>query len=367
MIVDDEQANNNVLKGLLNFHEYMNVKTITDPRQVYETFIGFNPDLIMLDLSMPYLNGFQIMKQLKSLIPEDTFLPILVLTADVTTEAKRKALKDGAKDFLTKPLDLIEVELRIRNLLQTRFLYQELEKMNRKLVQTNEDLEAFSYSVSHDLRTPLRHISSYLSLMKDEFSDQLRGESIRYMDVISGAAVKMGILIEKLLNFSRIGKTEISKKMLQPATLVQSILEDYKNEIARYNCIVTVEPLPKVCADGAMLIQVFENLISNAIKYSSKSEHPVIRIWSEEEEGSTRFFINDNGAGFDMKFINRLFGVFQRLHAESQYEGIGIGLANVKRIIEKHDGKVSAIGEVGQGATFSFSLPAFAEERVPVA
>ena len=231
-----------------------------------------------------------------------------------------------------------------------------LERNIAQLQLTNKELESFSYSVSHDLRAPLRSINGYAQMIQDDHAHEFNDEAKRMLNVIRNNAKKMGVLIDDLLAFSRMGRKEIARLPTNFNKLVEPIVAEMKNNAPANTCI-TVHPLHNTQGDPALLAQVYINLISNAIKYSSKKETPEVEIGSEEKEDEYVYYIKDHGAGFDMKYAHKLFGVFQRLHGNEEFEGTGVGLAIVQRIVVKHGGKVWAEGKLDEGATFYFSLP----------
>lgn len=242
---------------------------------------------------------------------------------------------------------------------ENKILHEQLEEKvrqrTRELEIVNKELEAFSYSVSHDLRTPLRAISGYSMMLKEDYGSKLDAEGARIMDAILSNTKMMGQLIDDLLTFSKMARLETIYESIGMNRLVQSCLEDLTNEPSGH--VITVAALPACSGDASMLRQVWFNLLENAIKYSSKKEKPQIEIGAKDDSGFYVYYVKDNGAGFDMKYAGKLFGVFQRLHRQDEFEGTGLGLALVKRIISKHGGEIWADASPNQGATFYFSLP----------
>jgi PAS domain S-box-containing protein len=232
-----------------------------------------------------------------------------------------------------------------------------------QLEAANKELEAFAYSVSHDLRAPLRHIDGFLGLLRLENSTTLDTQSQHYMENISDAAKRMGLLIDDLLSFSRMGRQEMSKAQVDIANLVQEVIGEFSPETEGRHIKWKIADIPKVRGDQAMLKIVLVNLISNALKFTSKREDAEIEIGTmPDSDMETIFFVRDNGVGFNMDYADKLFGVFQRLHHVDEFEGTGIGLANVRRIINRHGGRTWAEGKVNSGATFYFSLPISKQE-----
>jgi PAS domain S-box-containing protein len=232
-----------------------------------------------------------------------------------------------------------------------------LKEAEDKLTSVNKELEAFSYSVSHDLRAPLRAIDGYAGMLEEDYGKTLNEEGNRLLQAVQHNAKKMGTLIDDLLAFSRLGKKELTKTNLNMSELVEAALYEL-NKSVKHNATVKINTLYPSKGDYGLINQVVINLLSNAIKYSAKVEKPLIEISSEKTDTEVIYFVKDNGAGFDMRYVHKLFGVFQRLHTMDEFEGTGVGLAIVQRIMAKHGGKVSAEGEKNKGAIFKFSLPA---------
>lgn len=232
-------------------------------------------------------------------------------------------------------------------------LERKIEERTAQLQAINKELESFSYSVSHDLRAPLRAINGFSKLLAQQHAESLNDDGKRLVSIISTNAQTMGTLIDDLLEFSRTGRADVRSSTVDMNTLVKHVLA--VNNIS--GAQLQVESLPMAFCDAAMMTQVWTNLIANALKYSAKKENPLIRIWASTEAHYINYHIQDNGVGFDMQYASKLFGVFQRLHSSREFEGTGVGLALVYRIIGKHGGRVWAEAELDQGATFHFSLP----------
>ncbi len=228
-----------------------------------------------------------------------------------------------------------------------------------RLAELNRDLEEFAYSVSHDLRAPLRHVHGFLALLRKRASSlELDEQSRRYMTVISASVDRMSRLIDDLLAFSRMGRKELVRRSVDLNELVREVVEELKPETENRDIRWHVQQLPEVTGDRPMLRAVLTNLVSNALKFTRPRGLAEIEIGSRPGEGEVVFFIRDNGVGFDMRYAHKLFGVFQRLHHADQFEGTGIGLANIQRIVSRHGGRTWAEGEPDRGATFYFALPA---------
>ena len=236
-------------------------------------------------------------------------------------------------------------------------LEQKIGERTSQLEIANKELESFSYSISHDLRAPLRAINGFSQILNEDYAQRVPQEARRYLDLIQDNAKKMGQLVDDLLNFSRLGRQAVQKQHVSPADLARQILEEIGSDDLGRNVKVSIGDLPTVQADPSLLRQVYVNLISNAFKYTRGRIDAQIEIGAISANGDgTVFYIQDNGAGFDMQYAGKLFGVFQRLHRAEEFEGTGVGLAIVQRIIQRHGGRIWAEAEVNKGAKFSFTL-----------
>jgi signal transduction histidine kinase len=270
--------------------------------------------------------------------------------------------------------EVIGVAVLAQDMTERKRAEEEIHRLNAELEQrvfdrtvqleaANQELDAFAYSVSHDLRAPLRHIDGFLELLQKSIAVTLNERSRHYMDTISNSTMRMGILIDDLLSFSRMGRNQMSKMRVDLGELTQEVILEFQPETGNRNIYWRICDLPVVNGDRAMLRIVLVNLISNALKFTQPRRQAEIEIgWMHSQESETVIFVRDNGVGFDMNYVDRLFGVFQRLHRAEEFEGTGIGLANVRRIINRHGGRTWAEGQVNNGATFYFSLPQTIQE-----
>lgn len=248
---------------------------------------------------------------------------------------------------------------------QIRMLNHSLEQRAEDLMAANKELEAFTYTAAHDLRAPLRHLDGYATFLKELCYERLDDEARHFLDRISYSARHMATLLDELLNFSRLGRVEMQRRDVSLSQLIARIREELQQDANGVRVQWDIAELPLVEGDQALLHQALFNLLSNAVKYSSKKTQPVIAVGGEQDSarGMLTLFVRDNGAGFDMQYAGKLFQVFQRLHRSRDFDGTGIGLAIVRRIVERHGGRVWAQGSLGEGATFYCSLPLWRQEN----
>lgn len=276
-----------------------------------------------------------------------------------------EALEDEIEERKRTEESLLESEQQLREREENvKQLNSKLESQLIKLQEANKEMESFTYSVSHDLRAPLRHITGFVEMLGRRDASGLDDKSRHYLKVISDAATKMSCLIDDLLSFSRMGRGEMMKNSVDLKELANDVIEEISKDLPpERNIQWRTGELPVVTGDRAMLRLVMSNLILNAVKYSNKVEAPQIEVDTQmSDDGCHTVYVKDNGTGFDMKYVDKLFGLFQRLHSSEDYEGTGVGLANVRRIIGRHGGRTWAEGELNKGATFYFTLPQLKEE-----
>ena len=323
-------------------------------------YAGIGPSVLAILLSTIFFNYFftePLYTFYVSTRDIPYFLTFLVWAVVVVWfSAVSRRIEGGLRQ--TRDRLQIEVEHRARREDEIRSLNLELAKRAAELEATNKDLESFAYSVSHDLRAPLRHLVGYSELLQKQAASLLDDKSRRYMQTILESGKRMGNLIDDLLAFSRIGRAETKKMLVNLEQLVKEVVAELGQETKGRDIAWKIGALPVCFGDRSMLKLVVVNLVSNAVKFTRARKPAEIEVGCVAgNNNEVEVFVRDNGAGFDMQYVNKLFGVFQRLHLAEQFEGTGIGLATVQRIIHRHGGKVRAEGAVDQGATFYFSLP----------
>src|SRR5881396_4163009 len=372
LIVDDESANVRLLERVLEREGYTNLKSTTDARQALPLYTEFRPDLVLLDLAMPYLDGFQVLERIKPLISSQTFLPILVLTADITMETKRRALESGAKDFLTKPFDRVEVLLRIKNLLETRLLHQELARHNESLEQTVRErterllqteklatMGGLLAGVAHELNNPLTVVIGQTHLLR---AGGAGTSLVQRAQKIHAAADRCVRIVRNFLALARQhtpqrGEVRVNSVIREAVELLAYELRTSGIEVV----FDLDEDLPVLWADAHRLHQVLVNLIVNAQHAMREVPSPrrlTLATRFDRERGHVRLEVSDTGPGIPREIQPRIFEPFFTTKPSGQ--GTGLGLSLCKGIVQEHDGAITVESELGRGATFLIELPVLA-------
>jgi signal transduction histidine kinase len=376
LIVDDRSSNIYALQTLLEKAD-REFRTAMNGPDALKIALNENIDLIILDVQMPEMDGFEVAQILQS-HKRTKEIPIIFASAEKKErQSIIRGFEEGAVDYLSKPLDpeltrakvsvLLKIqqqrrELHEKNLSlekadnQIKDLNANLQKNLTQLESVNKELESFSYSVSHDLRAPLRSLIGYSKMLEEDYGESLGENGKKILAIINQNANRMNMLIDDLLEFARLGRAELKKSEVNTQQLVNNLIGEMKETLGS-KVLFKMDSLLPVHADYPMFNQVWVNLISNAVKYSSKKQNPVIEIGSDKKDNEVIYHVADNGAGFSMEYAHKLFNVFQRLHTSTEFEGTGVGLALVHRIILKHGGKIWADAKVNEGATFYFALP----------
>lgn len=360
LIVDDEAAQMRALCDTLGLEGYA-TQGFSSARHALETLRPGEFDLLLTDLMMPEMDGIALIDAARE---ADPALGAIVMTGHGTIDTAVQAMKGGALDYILKPfklnviLPVIARALDVQRLRRENAELQERERQrSEELAAAYQDLESFSYSISHDLRAPLRSIDSFAQILEDDFAAPLGEEGRRVIGIIRGGSRKMDQLIVGLLEFSRAGRKRLDLGRVDMTALAGAAAAEVMAAYAGPKPCIDIADLPPVAGDATVLAQVWSNLIGNALKYSAKRPEPRIRVSGRIEDREAIYQVDDNGAGFDMRYADKLFGVFQRLHRTEEFSGTGVGLAIVHRIVARHGGRVWAQGTPDAGACFQFALP----------
>jgi signal transduction histidine kinase len=373
LIVDDEAALLTALCRVLKTQDYSTTGASSGPEaldalRAAAAHDATRFDVLITDLMMPEMNGIALLREALVI---DADLVGIVMTGYGTIDTAVEAITAGALDYILKPFNLTVVTSVLRRAVAMRSLRLEntalrrqvanhtaqLEETNRLLRIANKDLDAYSSSVSHDLRGHLHRIIGFSRLLKDEKPGPLNVAQKEFVNYVCDGGEQLLSLAEDLLSFARLGEQSVSKEAIPVTALVQEILEELRGRTPQRMVDIRIGALPDALADPSLFRQVLVNLLSNALKFTQHVAHPRIEITGRVSAGETSYCIRDNGAGFDMVDAPRLFRNFQRLHSESEFAGTGLGLAIVRRILERHGGSVAAQAAVGAGAAFSITLP----------
>ena len=376
LLVDDKVENLIALESILDAPDYRLVRA----QSGQEALLAVLADefaAIVLDVRMPGMTGIELAQLIRQR-RKTQHVPILFLTAHGDESAAVEGYEAGAVDFLTKPIQpailrskvavfaelfrksaALKAEIEERRLAEENVVRLNAELFARveELAAAYAELESFSYTVSHDLRAPLRQVSGFVALLSRSLADRQSEVDTEYIDLINGAVTRMGQLINDLLGFSRVGRAEMKRAKVSLRPLVDQVCETLAPALVGRKVSWKIGALPCVEGDPAMLRQVLASLIDNAVKFTRPRACAEIEIGASRERDEYVFWVRDNGVGFDSKHADKLFGVFQRLHTSAEFEGTGIGLASVRRIVARHNGRSWAESALGKGTSIYFSLP----------
>jgi len=368
LIVDDEATQMRALCDTLGVEGYA-TQGFSSARQALAALGPGEFDLLLTDLMMPEMDGIALIDAARRIDPT---LGAIIMTGHGTIDTAVQAMQGGALDYILKPfrlnviLPVIARALDVQRLRRENADLQERERRrSEELAAAYQDLESFSYSISHDLRAPLQTIDGFAQILEDDFAERLGDEGRRVIGVIRSGSRKMDQLIVGLLEFSRAGRDPLDVDRIDMTALAGAAAAEVMAAYKGPKPQIDIAELPAIAGDATVIRQVWCNLIGNALKYSAKRTEPQIRISGRIEDREAVFQVDDNGAGFDMRYADRLFGVFQRLHRTDEFSGTGVGLAIVHRILARHGGRIWAQGAPDAGACFQFALPLDATRGLP--
>jgi hypothetical protein len=361
LIVDDEVAQMQALRDTLQAHGYAAVGC-TSGAEGLAALHEQSFDMLLADLTMPGMGGIEL---LRAALAIDPMLAGVIMTGAGTIESAVQAMQSGALDYILKPFRLSAILPVLARGLALRHLRQENAALERRvrertaeLEAANVELDAFSRTVSHDLRNPLHAIIGFAGLVRTRYGAQIPAEAGAWVAQVENAGRRMNQLIDDLLRLARLGRQALQLAPVDLGALVQAVVDERRQSMLDDHATLLIGPLPQVVADAALLRQVFINLLSNACKFTRDTPQARVEVGCTTTDGELVFFVRDNGPGFDMAQAHKLFGAFERLHSAEEFEGTGVGLSTVQRIVQRHGGRVWAHAEPGRGATFCFTLRA---------
>lgn len=354
LIVDDTPDNLRVLSAMLTNQGFEVRKALSGQRAIASVQAD-PPDLILLDIKMPEMNGYEVCQHLKA-DSSTCEVPIIFISALDDALDKVRAFAVGGVDYVTKPFQEIEVLARIEHQLRIQRLQHQLIEQNEELARSNRELEQFAYVVSHDLQQPLQSVTGFVKLLLLKYEDTLDEFAFDYLNRIHDAGSRMQRLIQDLLAYSRVGRQHQEFQAVDCNLILKQVLDNLQMTIAEKQVKLTYDSLPTVMGNETQLIQLFQNLISNAIKFVQPDAVPQVKILVKLQEQQWLFGVQDNGIGIEPQNLERVFEIFQRTQSAKNYPGTGIGLATCKKIVESHGGQIWVESQLDVGTTFHFLL-----------
>ncbi len=354
LIVDDTPDNLRVLSAMLTNRGFEVRKALNGQRAIISVQ-SEPPDLILLDIKMPEMDGYEVCRKLKA-DPQTCEVPIIFISALDDALDKVRAFAAGGVDYVTKPFQEAEVLARIEHQLRIQRLQHQLIEQNEELTRSNRELEQFAYVVSHDLQQPLQSVTGFVKLLLLKYQDNLDEMAHDYLNRIHDAGSRMQRLIQDLLAYARVGKQDHEFYQVDCNDVLKQVQANLQVAIAEKQVDLSHDPLPTVMGNETQLIQLFQNLISNGIKFVKPDVTPRIHISVAQADNHWFIGVSDNGIGIPAEHVGRIFEIFQRVHSASSYPGTGIGLATCKKIVEIHGGQIWVESQPGVGTTFYFTL-----------
>lgn len=354
LIVDDTPDNLRLLSAMLTKQGF-EVRKALNGWAAIASAQADAPDLILLDIKMPEMEGYEVCQHLKA-DTKTRDVPVIFISALDDVMDKVRAFAAGGIDYVTKPFQEAEVLARIENQLQIQRLQKQLIAQNEELARSNRELEQFAYVVSHDLQQPLQSITGFAKLLILKYQNQLDPTAHDYLNRMVDSGGRMQRLIQDLLGYAQVGKPNPSFEPVDCQQVIEQVVENLRSTITEKNVTLSYDSLPTVVGNEIQLIQLFQNLISNAIKFTNPDIPPQVRISVTAQQQQYHFGIHDNGIGIDKQNLDRIFEAFHRVHSAQRYPGTGIGLATCKKVVENHKGQIWVESELNVGTTFYFTL-----------
>lgn len=353
LLVEDERADVELALSALRRGGFDTTADVVQTEKEFTDLVGNNPyDVILADYKLPNWNGVESLEILRR---EGLDIPVILVSGALGELTAVDCMKQGVADYVLKD-HLARLPESVRRALREKKLRAEHRQAQEDLARSNKDLEQFAYVASHDLQEPLRMVATFTQLLAERYQGKLDSDADKYIHYAVDGALRMQQLVQDLLAFSRVGRQSFAPRRTDCNTVLQAALQNLQVAIQESGAVVQHTQLPVVIADSSQLVQVFQNLIGNAIKFRA-SESPVVRVSAKTKGKEWVFSVSDNGIGIAPEHAENVFVVFRRLHTRAEYPGNGIGLSICKKIIEQHGGRIWVQSELGHGSTFQFTLP----------